>query len=31
LTLGEFEEIGFEDEELEALGFDYVLDLREEE
>lgn len=31
LTLGEFEEIGFEDEELEALGFGYVLDLREEE
>lgn len=30
LTLGEFEEIGFEDEELEALGFGYVLDLRGE-
>ena len=30
LTLGEFEDIGFEDEELEAFGFGYVLDLRGE-
>lgn len=31
LTLGEFEDIGFEDEEIEELGFAYVLDVREEE
>lgn len=31
LTLGEFEDIGFDDEEIEALGFAYVLDVREEE
>ena len=29
LTLGEFEDIGFDDDELEAFGFGYVLDLRE--
>lgn len=31
LTLGEFEDIGFDDEEIEELGFAYVLDVREEE
>ena len=31
LTLGEFEDIGFEDEEIEELGFSYVLDVRDEE
>lgn len=31
LTLGEFEDIGFDDEEIEELGFAYVLDAREEE
>ncbi len=31
LTLGEFEDIGFYDEEIEELGFAYVLDVREDE
>lgn len=31
LTLGEFEDVGFDDEEIEAMGFGYVLDAREEE
>ena len=31
LTLGEFEDIGFDDEEIEELGFAYVLDVREED
>ena len=31
LTLGEFEDIGFDDEEIKMLGFGYVLDVREEE
>lgn len=31
LTLGEFEDIGFDDEEIEELGFAYVLVAREEE
>lgn len=31
LTLGEFEDIGFDDEEIETLGFAYVLDVREDE
>ena len=31
LTLGEFEDVGFDDEEIEAFGFAYVLDVREEE
>lgn len=29
LTLGEFEDVGFDDDEIEALGFAYVLDVRE--
>jgi hypothetical protein len=31
LTLGEFEDIGFDDDEIRALKFGYVLDAREEE
>ena len=31
LTLGEFEDIGFDDDEIAAFGFAYVLDVREEE
>ena len=31
MTLGEFEDIGFDDDEIEALGFGYVLDARENE
>ena len=31
LTLGEFEDIGFEDDEMEQFGFGYLLDVREEE
>ena len=31
LTLGEFEDIGFDDEEIQELGFGYVLDVREKE
>jgi CO dehydrogenase/acetyl-CoA synthase epsilon subunit len=31
LTLGEFEDIGFDDDEMTAFGFAYVLDAREEE
>ena len=31
LTLGELEDIGFDDDEIEMLGFAYVLDAREEE
>ena len=31
LTLGEFEDIGFDDDEIKMLGFVYVLDVREEE
>lgn len=30
-TLGAFEDIGFDDDDIEALGFGYVLDVREEE
>lgn len=31
MTLGEFEDIGFDDDEIQELGFGYVLDVREEE
>lgn len=31
LTLGEFEDIGFDDDEIEMLGFGYVLDAKEDE
>lgn len=31
LTLGEFEDIGFDDDEITELGFGYVLDVREDE
>lgn len=31
LTLGEFEDIGFDDDEIEMLGFGYVLDVKEDD